>query len=65
MKKIALMACVAAVAINAAARSITDASFTQAGATTTVSVTFEFVGSVMSAVTFGSFGGVLSMFMTM
>ena len=42
MRKIALVACVAAVAaVPAFARSITGASFTQEGAETTVSVTFE------------------------
>ena len=42
MRKMALVACVAAVAaVPAFARSITGASFTQEGAETTVSVTFE------------------------
>ena len=42
MRKMALLACVAAVAaVPAFARSITGASFTQEGAETTVSVTFE------------------------
>ena len=42
MRKMALVACVAAVAaVPVFARSITGASFTQEGAETTVSVTFE------------------------
>ena len=40
-KRFVVAVVVAAVALAACARSITGASFTQSGATTTVSVTFE------------------------